>query len=133
MTEVQALATFAERARFADLSEAARKQLKIRVLDTVGVAIGALDAPPIVAIYKLTIELGGELLSTLIGGAKTAPDLERLSIMARSAAISISWTAISPRAKPVTHRMHRAVFLRLFTRRRVRRRRRRSAPSHKPS
>ena len=74
MTEVQALATFAERARFADLSEAAREQLKIRVLDTVGVAIGALDAPPIVAIHKLTIELGGEPLSTLIGGAKTAPD-----------------------------------------------------------
>ena len=74
MTEVQALATFVERARFGDLSEAAREQLKIRVLDTVGVAIGALDAPPIVAIHKLTIELGGEPLSTLIGGAKTAPD-----------------------------------------------------------
>jgi hypothetical protein len=30
-----------------DLSDAALEQLKIRVLDTVGVAIGALDAPPI--------------------------------------------------------------------------------------
>lgn len=74
MTEVQTLAEFVERARLADLSEAALQQLKIRVLDTIGVAIGALGAPPIVAICELTKELGGEPLSTLIGGGKTAPD-----------------------------------------------------------
>lgn len=87
MTEVQDLAAFVERAHFGDMSAAAVDQLKIRVLDTIGVAIGALDAPPIVAIRELIAELGaiavvrdliaglgGHSLSTLIGGGKTAPD-----------------------------------------------------------
>jgi 2-methylcitrate dehydratase len=74
MSEVQLLARFIERARLADLSEKALEQLKIRVLDTVAVAIGALDAVPIVAIRELTAELGGRPLATLIGGGKTAPD-----------------------------------------------------------
>ena len=74
MTQVQVLARFVARACFRDLSEAAVEQLKIRVLDTLGVAIGALDASPIGAIRKLTMELGGRPLSTLIGGGKTAPD-----------------------------------------------------------
>ena len=74
MTEVQLLAKFVERARFQDLSDEALRQLKIRVLDTVGVAIGALDAKPIAAIGRLVGELGGRALATLIGGGKTAPD-----------------------------------------------------------
>ena len=74
MTEVESLARFVERARFDDLSEEARKQLKIRVLDTIGVAIGALDAPPIKAIRELIDDLGGRPLATLIGGGMTAPD-----------------------------------------------------------
>jgi 2-methylcitrate dehydratase len=74
MTEVQDLAKFVERTRFEDLSATAAEQLKIRVLDTVGVAIAAVDAAPIVAIRKLTAELGGRPLCTLIGGGKTAPD-----------------------------------------------------------
>ena len=74
MTEVQNLAAFVERVRFADLSGKAAADLKIRVLDTLGVAIGALDAAPVSAIRKLTAELGGAPLSTLIGGGKTAPD-----------------------------------------------------------
>ena len=74
MTQVQELASFVARVRFQDLSSQAAEQLKIRVLDTVGVAIGALDAEPIDAIRKLTTELGGQPLSTLIGNGKTAPD-----------------------------------------------------------
>jgi 2-methylcitrate dehydratase len=74
MTEVQGLASFVERARIDDLSEQALKQLKIRVLDTIGVAIGALAAPPISAIRALTQQLGGNPLTTLIGGGTTAPD-----------------------------------------------------------
>jgi len=70
MTKVQLLARFVERARLADLGAKALEQLKIRVLDTVGVAIGALDAEPIVAIRKLTTELGGRPLATLIGAAR---------------------------------------------------------------
>jgi 2-methylcitrate dehydratase len=74
MTQVQAVASFVDRARFRDLSAAALEQLKIRVLDTLGVAIGALNAGPVRAIRKLTTELGGRPLSTLIGGGQTAPD-----------------------------------------------------------
>jgi 2-methylcitrate dehydratase len=74
VTQLQALASFVQRARFQDLSDQALEQLKIRVLDTIGVAIGALDAEIILAIRKLIAELGGHPLSTLIGGGKTAPD-----------------------------------------------------------
>src|SRR6516165_4602155 len=74
MTEAQLLARFVARARLVDLSEKALEQLKIRVLDTIAVGIGALDAIPIAAIRDLTAELGGSPLATLIGGGKTAPD-----------------------------------------------------------
>ncbi len=74
MTEVEQLARFVAERQFGDISLQAREQLKIRVLDTIGVAIGALDAPPTVAISRLIDELGGKPLSTLIGGGKTAPD-----------------------------------------------------------
>jgi len=74
MAEVHALADFVARARFEDLSNEALDQLKIRVLDTIAVGIGALDAIPIAAIRDLTAELGGAPLCTLIGGGKTAPD-----------------------------------------------------------
>jgi 2-methylcitrate dehydratase len=74
MSEVQDLARFVERARLQDLSREALEQLKIRVLDTIGVAIGAIEAEPIRAIRRLTDRLGGRPLATLIGGGRTAPD-----------------------------------------------------------
>ena len=74
MTEVEQLAALVDCAQLGDLSEQALEQLKIRVLDTIGVAIDALTASPIVAIGALTAQLGGRRLATLIGGGKTAPD-----------------------------------------------------------
>ena len=74
MTEVQVLAQYVSRARLEDLSDKALEQLKIRVLDTIGVAIGALAAAPIAAIRKLTVTLEGRPVSTLIGGGMTTPD-----------------------------------------------------------
>ncbi|ALJ19797.1 MmgE/PrpD family protein [Microbacterium sp. No. 7] len=73
-TEVSRLAAFVAAAAFEDLSATALEQLKIRVLDTIGVAIGALDAEPVVAIRELIDDLGGAPAATLIGGGKTAPD-----------------------------------------------------------
>ena len=67
-TDVQKLAAFIHAADFRDISAAAVAQLKIRVLDTLGVAIAALDAPPMVAIRGLTRSLGGSRDATLIGG-----------------------------------------------------------------
>lgn len=74
LTEAQQLAEFVEHASLDQLSGDALEQLKIRVLDTLGVAIGALDADPIVAIRGLLDDLGGNPSSTLIGGGRTAPD-----------------------------------------------------------
>ncbi len=73
-TEVESLAAFAVGARWERLSDEAVAALKIRVLDALGCAIGALDAPPVQAVRKLTATLGGNQLSTLIGGGMTAPD-----------------------------------------------------------
>lgn len=74
MAEVDRLAAFVRQARLEDLSLPALEQLKIRVLDTVGVAIAALPAEPVRAIRRLTDTLGGTGLSTLVGGGRTAPD-----------------------------------------------------------
>lgn len=74
MTEVQSLAQFVCNASFGSISAEALAQLKIRVLDTVGVAIGALDAKPIVAIRALIDDLGGTPVATMIGGGKTSID-----------------------------------------------------------
>jgi 2-methylcitrate dehydratase len=74
MTEVQNLARFVAGASFDRLSADALEQLKIRVLDTLGVAIGALDAEPIIAIRTLVDDLGGTPQATMIGGGKTSID-----------------------------------------------------------
>ena len=75
MTEVETLATFVARARYEAISEHARQQLKIRVLDSIGCAIGALDGEPIGPLRAQLADFGGNPLCTLIGGGgKTAPD-----------------------------------------------------------
>lgn len=74
MTEVQELARFVEAASLDRMSAASCDQLKIRVLDTLGVAIGALDAEPTTAVRGLLADLGGTPAATLIGGGRTSPD-----------------------------------------------------------
>jgi 2-methylcitrate dehydratase len=74
MTLVEELAAFVTRASYSDLSETAREQLKIRVLDSLGCAIGALDGEPLRMIRKHVDDFGGTGHSTLIGGGRTAPD-----------------------------------------------------------
>ncbi len=73
-TLVQSLAEFVAARSFEDLSEAARAQLKVRVLDALGCALGALDGPPVRRVLAQVSELGGNGLCTVIGGGKTAPD-----------------------------------------------------------
>lgn len=75
MTEVQQLAQFTSSVPFSKISAAALAQLKIRVLDTLGVAIGALDAMPTRAIRDLVEVTGGKPAATLIGGGQTSPHL----------------------------------------------------------
>src|SRR5205085_8576008 len=74
MTQVEQLAAFVVRKTYEELSEEARHQLKIRVLDALGCAIGALEGPPIKMLRMQLEDFGGKPLVTLIGGGKTAPD-----------------------------------------------------------
>ena len=74
MTRVEQLAAFIERVSFEDLSRQACEQLKIRVLDGLGCAIGALEGEPIRMLKRQIDDFGGKNHCTLIGGGKTAPD-----------------------------------------------------------
>ncbi len=74
MTYAENLARFAVGASFEQLSAAACLQLKIRVLDALGCAIGAIGGPPVRLIRRHIEEFGGQPLVTLIGGGKTSPD-----------------------------------------------------------
>src|SRR6266852_6602037 len=74
MTQVEQLANFVVRMTYEDLSEEARQQLKIRILDALGCAIGALEGSPIKMLRAQIEDFGGNPLATLIGGGKTAPD-----------------------------------------------------------
>ena len=74
MTHAEQLAAFVVRASYEGLSEATRHQLKIRILDGLGCAIGALDGEPIRLLRRQIEEFNGAEHCTLIGGGKTAPD-----------------------------------------------------------
>jgi 2-methylcitrate dehydratase len=74
MTVVRELADFVVSASYKDLSEAAVRELKVRILDSLGCAIGALRGEPIRMLRSQIDEFGGKELCTLIGGGKTAPD-----------------------------------------------------------
>ena len=74
MTLVEQLAAFVVSRRFEDLSAQACQQLKIRILDALGCAIGALEGPPVMMLRTQLEDFGGRPLATLIGGGKTAPD-----------------------------------------------------------
>ena len=74
MTAVERLARFVVTRSWDDLSEPARSELKIRVLDALGCALGALDAAPVRAIRAQVEDFGGRPLCTLVGGGASAPD-----------------------------------------------------------
>lgn len=74
MSKVQQLASFVTGARYDMLSGDAVQALKVRILDSLGCAIGAVDAAPVRAIGKMIGEFGGQPLVTLIGGGRSAPD-----------------------------------------------------------
>lgn len=74
MTQVEQLAAFVVHATYEDLSEEARQELKIHVLDALGCAIGALKGPPLEMLEAQLEDFGGNPLATLIGGGKTSPD-----------------------------------------------------------
>ncbi len=74
MTEVQKLAKFVQSRDYSQLSEPAVRELKIRLLDSLGCAIGALQGEPVKMLKEQLEDFGGNPLSGLIGGGRTAPD-----------------------------------------------------------
>jgi 2-methylcitrate dehydratase len=74
MKQVEQLASFVCRASYDEISQEACNQLKIRVLDALGCAIGALDGEPIKIIQANMREFGGAELCSLIGGGYGVPD-----------------------------------------------------------
>jgi 2-methylcitrate dehydratase len=74
MTEVERLARFVVARSWEDLSDTARSELKIRVLDALGCALGARAAVPVAAIRAQLEDFGGRPLCTLVGGGASAPD-----------------------------------------------------------
>jgi 2-methylcitrate dehydratase len=73
MTQVEALAKYAARASFADLSAESRIQLPIHILDSLACSIAALGAGPVDACRTQVTEFGGTSPSTLIGGGQANP------------------------------------------------------------
>ncbi|HEY8461288.1 MAG TPA: MmgE/PrpD family protein [Blastocatellia bacterium] len=74
VTQAGRLAEFVTRASYEDLSHTARCHLKIRILDSLGCAIGALGGEPIRHLREQIEDFGGAAHCALIGGGRTSPD-----------------------------------------------------------
>jgi 2-methylcitrate dehydratase len=72
-TQVQALAKYAARANFDDLSAESRERLPIHILDSIGCCIAALGSGPIEACREQVTEFGGTGPCALIGGGQANP------------------------------------------------------------
>lgn len=71
---VHELSSFVQEVSFSELSKEAVNQLKIRLFDSMGTAIGAIEGEPVKKIRAMIDSFGGSEMSTLIGGGKTTPD-----------------------------------------------------------
>ncbi|MGH7761500.1 MAG: MmgE/PrpD family protein, partial [Candidatus Dormibacteraceae bacterium] len=71
---VQQLGAFTATADWTMLSEAAAETMKLRVLDALGCAVGALGSQVLDSVRAEVDDMGGKPLSTLLGGGHTAPD-----------------------------------------------------------
>ena len=101
MPIVDDLAAFVEEASYEDLSEGAAQQLKVRVLDSLGCAIGALGGEPIRSLRTHLADFGGTEQATLIGGGATALDRAALYNGALVRYLDYNDSTL-PRARPVT-------------------------------
>jgi 2-methylcitrate dehydratase len=74
MTLAEELASFVVNSSYEDLSSQALNELKIRIADSIGCAIGALGSPPVELIRSQIEDFGSNGHCALIGGGHTAPD-----------------------------------------------------------
>ncbi|MDQ6695413.1 MAG: MmgE/PrpD family protein [Chloroflexota bacterium] len=73
-TYVEELAEFVDERKYSDLSDDAVAAMKLRVLDSIGCCLAALDGNPIQQVKAQVEQFGGRGPCTLIGGGQTAPD-----------------------------------------------------------
>jgi 2-methylcitrate dehydratase len=71
---IKQLSAFITGASYEDMSAEARLQIKVRVLDWLACALGAVGFKPMRRLRNHIEECGGEPLVTMIGGRKTSPD-----------------------------------------------------------
>jgi 2-methylcitrate dehydratase len=64
MTVIEEMAAFVARMSVEGLSAAGRLQLEIRILDTLGCALGALDAAPVRSVKQFVTDFSPDGLST---------------------------------------------------------------------
>ncbi|MFW6049550.1 MAG: MmgE/PrpD family protein [Myxococcota bacterium] len=69
-----ALARFATSAQPVDVSADAREALTVRILDSLGCALGALGADPVRRVRAYVDAMGGTPRCTLFGGGRSSPD-----------------------------------------------------------
>jgi len=74
MPIVNELARFVAGTQYEDMSGNARQQLKLRVLDSLACALGALEGEPVRLVRRQVDDFGGSPRCTLIGGGRTSPD-----------------------------------------------------------
>jgi 2-methylcitrate dehydratase len=74
MTIVEQMADFAVMSLVDDLTDSTKTQLKIRMIDAFGCAIGAVDADPVLKVGQFVADVSGYGVCSLIGGGKSAPD-----------------------------------------------------------
>jgi 2-methylcitrate dehydratase len=75
MTIAEQMAQFVERASYIDLSPEACQQLKLRILDSLGCAIGAVEGLPARVVREHVEEVGKEGSCSLVGGGTKPPEL----------------------------------------------------------
>src|SRR5512133_3644801 len=73
-TMAEQMAAFVVWSAYDELSERARSALKIRVLDSLGCALGALDGELDPLLRAQVTDFGGAPHCSLIGGGRSAPD-----------------------------------------------------------
>jgi len=71
---IDQLSAFVTRVSYDDLSAQAQRQIKVRVLDSLACAVGAMGSEPMRRLQQQIEQFGGRPLATMIGGARTSPD-----------------------------------------------------------
>ena len=105
-TQVEALAKYAARAGFADLSQESRRQLPIHILDSLGCCIAALGAGPVQACREQVAEFGGSGPCALIFSRQPLPPV-RAGGAAENLVARGAYALAEAEGTPILHKPYR--------------------------